>query len=90
MVKDRHTHGQTDYCNPPAHAQRVNKYIIISPVLWLVNRDFFKLFVLPSDTKSAITFELDEVMEMVKNKTIGDTDSVRTTDEREMLEQLKE
>ena len=24
MVKDRHTHGQTDYCNPPAHAQRVN------------------------------------------------------------------
>ena len=27
MVKGRHTHGQTDYCNPPAHEQRV-KYIL--------------------------------------------------------------
>lgn len=33
--------------------------------------------------------KLDEVTEMLKKVTIGDTNSVRTTDESEMLQQLK-
>ena len=41
-------------------------------------------------TKKYLDKKLDEVTEMVKKVTIGDTDSVGTTDECEMLEQLKE
>ena len=41
-------------------------------------------------SKKYVDQKLDEVTEMVKKVTIGDTDSVKTTDESEMLEQLKE
>ena len=41
-------------------------------------------------SKKYLDKKLDEVTEMVKKVTIRDTDSVRTTDESEMLEQLKE
>ena len=40
--------------------------------------------------KKYVDKKLDEVTEMVKKVMIGDTDSVKTTDESEMLEQLKE
>ena len=41
-------------------------------------------------SKKYLDKKLDEVTEMVKKVTIGDTDTVRSTDESEMLEQLKE
>ena len=41
-------------------------------------------------SKKYLDKKLDEVTEMVKKVTIGDTDSVRMTNENEMLEQLKE
>ena len=41
-------------------------------------------------SKKYVDKKLDEVTEMVKKVTIRDTDSVKTTDESEMLEQLKE
>ena len=41
-------------------------------------------------SKKYLDKKLDEVTEMVKKVTIRDTDSVRTTDESEMLVQLKE
>ena len=41
-------------------------------------------------SKKYLDKKLDEVTEMLKKVTIGDTDSVRTTDESEMLGQLKE
>ena len=30
MVTDRHTDTQNDYCNPAAHAQRVNNGVALS------------------------------------------------------------
>lgn len=41
-------------------------------------------------SKKYLDKKLDEVTEMLKKVTIGDTDSVRTTDESEILQQLKE
>lgn len=41
-------------------------------------------------SKKYLDKKLDEVTEMVKKVTIGETDLVRTTDESEMLGQLKE